>query len=435
MNKQLQKLVLIAAMLLLVPPLAAANPLQVTVKNVCYSTDLFHWTVRADMPFWYEEGVSLLPHKNIMIAEVWTPKSKKIENIVFLSAGQQGMLLFPWGQSSLPTGQPDDWRTDGWNRSASLSATLMSASLAGAIITDPARYGFDPSNTLLVLAFDSGFNYLTTWANKEKIVNAYLRYLASKAAGYEYRVRRILMAGASRGGALVTWLARGFMTSYPFASQFAKAKIEVITFDGVANWKQRAVGILGKWVRERNPKRLLSYAYKANLFTYFGFNQPTFAANRKRFSMLQLIGGYSTRPVPGLINKRAFIADWKGQVDNYDDWYGRVWVRLKHKTLCQEDLPETLGLAKRWLTGARSDGWGYVTRTKLAWVTVNKRYRHWYWKKRSSKKWWQTWWYLTWEWRTKQVQRLRFVQYKSRERTEIRPWSLYSDQRRETWND
>jgi len=394
-----------------------------TLKNVMYQQtpgDWLHYYERADMLFWKNEGVSWGNRKNLMMAEAWRPAKGQIKNIVFLSSGQQGATYLQMDEASVSTGQIAKYVKDNDAKSKSeIQVTISAQSLAGKFIDNPA-YGFTKENTLMILVFDSAFNYYVTPWQKPRMVKAYMRYVLDLVGpAYAHQVKRVFLSGVSRGGALVTWMARSFMHDPSFNFLFRNAKLQVATLDGVANYEDRAVGLLPFPFLNRaiNPLSwLYKFCYRADLRSYLN---PV----GKKFEMLQIVGGGSVRWF--LPRKRAFMADFRYKERLYDSWYGRFWVNRTHIDIGQTYHEDTVGMILKWLrTPKKTDDWGRRKVLRLKWIPVREKYRHWYWTLRPNKKWWQTKYMLRWKWAYRTVNRLRFVWEYVPVRIK-KPWSIY----------
>ena len=84
----------------------------VTLDRVRYKKSWLNWNDHPDYPQWDDHGVTKDNRKQMMIAIISEPPRGDVENLVLLSAGQQGIdFLFPGsGYDNVVTGQTEGYK-------------------------------------------------------------------------------------------------------------------------------------------------------------------------------------------------------------------------------------------------------------------------------------------------------------------------------------
>ncbi len=268
---------------------------------------------------WKTHDVKDSRQKETYLATV-TPGSKSaIENIVFLSAGQQGLdATFTAAPRNVVTGQPDDYRSLCKGKCFSKTVYIDGRSLASRLMMHPT---FARSKTLYVLVFDAQFNHNYSASHKTKVERAFDTYIQGLVD--RYRISRIIVGGSSRGGALAFRLAHRFLSQ----NRYPNAKIIAQGFDATF-MKNQELGSTG--VFYDNP--LNSGGYKgryADLDDYF-------ARYVSRFASSQIVGGQEAVITSGARGSvyRSYDVDY--------GWWKQTWVDMEHNTIGRSYRSENL---------------------------------------------------------------------------------------------
>ncbi len=355
--------------LLELPPLAdlpAVTPLPgdfvtvdgehfvVRAHHVRYKQDGETWVDHANFPFWGEQDVSESSREAMYLAEVWRPAAGAIRQVLMLAAGQQGTTSFTGAHPNIVTGQMDGWRPDGDKTLANAEIPIRRWSVAGRIIEDGmwhggAQYGFVPDDTLLLLMFDAGFNYLLSAETKQAVIDAYVAWMLDRLAGSAAGLRRIVLAGTSRGGCLSVCLARDVAQD----SRFGAVLIRIATFDGVCRPSQNEAGTVSEDPVD-NPLRPTFKAYRTDLADYFS------ASALPRIEMWQVIGGGPVIDLGPLDVAHAFIDTHVTIPDPvYGFDYTYSWVPHSHEEIGRPWRDDTVVPMLEWLAARADEGTAY----------------------------------------------------------------------------
>lgn len=248
--------------------------------------------------------------EHIFIAEVWAPPASHVENIIFLSAGQQGALIDRQDYAAVVTGQKKDWHSasglNGWKYVKEKSVNISWKSVAGQIIADAENngagyFGFNPENTYMALVFDACFYYEMSASKKNTRLEDYLQWMMSKCSNNYYgKLRKIYLAGASRGGALVSRMAYELRHDSYWSSKANDAEIIVSSFDGVANEKEGELNTVD-YIRYLNPDgdgkaykssftSTLTHKHDLHLLQIAGGRKVFFASSARAFYLFKETG-------------------------------------------------------------------------------------------------------------------------------------------------
>ena len=182
--------------------------------------------------------------KHVFASQVWTPPPANVENIVFISAGQQGSTLIYDALGSAGTGQKSNYDSGsgilGWKGVRNKNVTIENYSIAGQILADAYNnnskyFGMNASNTYFILVFDAAFNQHANPTYKQDMVYNYIDWIMSKCADNVLgNLKRIYLVGESRGGSLVTRMAYQMRKNWAYRFALANTSITVSTIDAVA---------------------------------------------------------------------------------------------------------------------------------------------------------------------------------------------------------
>lgn len=288
--------------------------------------------------------------EHIYALEYWTPAAANTKNIVFLAAGQQGILADRQDYPAIVTGQPENWHyyddapfgaTNTWKYMKNDTTSINRYSLAGQIIADGtlnngANFGFTPSNTRLILVYDTCFYWGDLSVNeKNALVTDYLEWMFSKVNNNSANaLKNIYLAGASRGGALVSQMAYQMRHDQTWKSRTGSARVIVSSFDGVTNQEEGEMWTTSSTKDNPLESILGRRAYISNLPSYF--------TNTKNTHLLQIAGGANVVPLL-TPNKHAFYFN---SVTNKLEFR---WVNRSHTEIGREWHSDTVLAHLRWL--------------------------------------------------------------------------------------
>ncbi|GAB4562900.1 MAG: hypothetical protein Tsb0020_11620 [Haliangiales bacterium] len=307
---------------------ATTSSVAVTMKHVRYCTKRFlgvctKSTTPSEFSAWQSHDVKDSRQKETYLAKLGPSNPSAIENIVFLSAGQQGLdATFTDSTTNVLTGQPGDYRSQCKGTCFSKTVYLDGRSLAARLMGHPT---FSTSNTLYVLVFDAQFNFNYGADAKMKVERAFDSYLQGLVDNH--RIQRIILGGSSRGGALVFRLAHRMLSN----NTYPNAKIITEGFDAVFVQNQELGSTSFMY---DNPLNSGSYKGRfADVGSYF-------APYGNRFASAQIVGGQEVVIITGA--RGAVYQPW--DVDY--GWWSQRWVDMKHTDIGRDyNSPHTLPLA------------------------------------------------------------------------------------------
>ena len=139
------------------------------------------------------------------------PKPENVESVVFISAGQQKPdplnNATKSGYPNVLTGQRRYYKTDCYLKK-SCKVAIKNSSLAKRVSR---LKEYDKSKTLMVLVFDSQFNHFRKDKDKQAIQEAIWNFLTTRF--YSGKVKRVVLAGQSKGGCISFELAKRFRST------------------------------------------------------------------------------------------------------------------------------------------------------------------------------------------------------------------------------
>lgn len=274
------------------------------LDRVRWKKGTFSWKDHESYPQWKQQGIWTEYRKRVHISEHWTPSRSATKTLVLVAAGQQGALGLS-GSSNCITGQDKDWDKDWGKGDKTKRMYLQTNSLADRLIHSGK---FSPSDTAFNVVFDANFNYEYTKSAKDKAEQAFTDFLLSK--GYSSTVDRIVLVGSSRGGALVTRMAKNIKQR----SGWANVPVYVGLVDAVPNRDQDELETGGMPTCSA-PHHSLYYARKANLDLFFsGVNKP---------QIRHVVTGAAVVSISGVGAIHGFCADARS-------WYTQSWADLTH---------------------------------------------------------------------------------------------------------
>lgn len=302
-----------------------ASSVAVTMKHVRYCTKRFlgvctKSTTPSEFSAWETHGVKQSRQKETYLAKRAPSNRSAIENIVFMSAGQQGLdATFTDTTTNVLTGQPGDYRSQCKGTCFSKTVLIDGRSLAVRLMNHPT---FSTTNTLYVLVFDAQFNFNYGADAKLKVEKAFDSYIQGLVDNH--RIQRIVLGGSSRGGALVFRLAHRMLSN----NTYPNAKIITEGFDAVFVQNQELGSTSTLY---DNPLNSGSYCGRfANLYNYF---EPY----SDRFASEQIVGGQEVVIISG-----ARGAAYKPYDVDYG-WWSQRWVDMKHTDIGRDyNSPHTL---------------------------------------------------------------------------------------------
>lgn len=281
---------------------AAYADITTSVDRVRWKKGFLNWTDHNEYPEWKNEGIWTEFRKNTFVSKYWEPSKSNVRTMILLSAGQQG-LSGSSGSSNCLTGQNHVWDKDWGKGDKSKNTSLKSNSLAEKLADS--GY-FSSSNTFFSVVLNSNFNWENTADAKNKAERAFTNWFLKH--GNAGSVDRIIMVGSSRGGALVTRLARKIRDQ----SGWGNTPIYVGLIDAVANKEQNEL-FTGNGSKCTNPLNGSYYSRKADLESYFyGVTKPKIRHVATGAPVIGLVGAV-----------HSFCA-------NESSWYEHSWANYSH---------------------------------------------------------------------------------------------------------
>lgn len=329
----------------------STGDVDVTLKHLMYKKNkIFNkWETNTSFEG-YEHLSRNSRNQHVFAVQHWLPHPSKVKNIVFLVAGQQGIRADRQDYPAIVTGQKKDWHHDSsiswintWKYTKNRSYRISGRSVAGQIIADYQRngseyFGFSPDDTALIMLFDACFyveeandGSSSTSPIVQGIVDEYTNWIMSKTS---IKPENIYLAGASRGGSLVTQMAYNLKHKAKWMNYTADTKIVVGCFDAVSNHKEGELWTTS--TRVDNPKEWINsrFCYKSTLSSRSKFT------NQNNLHLLQIAGGadvFTGTPW------HSFYFDSSADVFEFQ------WVDRSHKDIGRDWHDDTVGEQLRWL--------------------------------------------------------------------------------------
>jgi hypothetical protein len=294
-----------------------ASP-TVNNSNVCptgKTTDQFkHW-----------KNVDKNVQKNTYLTVLSEPKPEDVETVIFVSAGQQAepkvgtldALGEEWGDGwpNVLTGQADNYKDGCKGRTKYCYRYMNSKSLAVKLY----RSGvFDLKKTLFIVAFDARFHYEKPSSELLNIENAYWAYFTEKFDPGV--VKRIILAGQSRGGCLNFRLARRLRHTEHYD------KIPLITqgYDPVCHRNE-----LGKIAHSNsNVTNPFNADYRSIIIQ---MDKVFPAAKRQHLALLDIHGGGPSIKLTKMVRSFTFKPlTTQAQTEIDLGWWKQKWVNYSH---------------------------------------------------------------------------------------------------------
>lgn len=279
----------------------------VTMKRVRYCGGFLctNATTPSEFRYWEDHNVDRDKQRETYIASL-NPGRTNIENIVFFSAGQQtltstGAFL---STTNVLTGQPEDYKNGCTGNCASAGRYLDGRSLVVYLMNQPR---FATSKTLYVLVFDAQFNFEYSSGERQKMENAYFAYLTANVDAT--RVKRIVLGGSSRGGALSYRLAQRFRGD----SRFSSKALVVEGFDATTKTGDELNATSTLFTNPLNSSWKGRYLNIAAEFP-----------NRNLLALNQIASGQEAFALTGA---RGFVYT---TYSSDFGWFRQKWVNIKH---------------------------------------------------------------------------------------------------------
>ena len=246
---------------------------------------------------------------NVRIAQIANPSVHK--NLIFMTAGQK---ISSSGHENGVTGQAKDWDKncgDAQCTGVSLNGKSMAMKLKSKNWLPDAWFA---------VATDNNFDYTLSSAKRERLVQGFTNWLESQITP---DTEKIVLAGSSRGGCLVTLIAQKLREK----PAYNHINIYVSSYDGVC--------IKGEELGANSPKIKNPVAPSGTYYGGWAVNMTSQFPNHQNLHIYHVSGGQEV--VAGL-GIRAFSAyngttppntgtdiDW--------GWYKQTWVPWKHKEI------------------------------------------------------------------------------------------------------
>ncbi|MCR9143800.1 MAG: hypothetical protein NXI24_16255 [bacterium] len=277
----------------------------------CKNTFCTRATTPSRFQEWEQENVDRGKQRETYIAVVSEPPRGSVENVVFLSAGQQ-TTLDGNGYNNVVTGQPEKYKKNCKGKTASCWRQIDGRSLARHIINSGK---FPLSKTLFVLVFDARFNYEISKNEKNKIENAYYRWLTNRV--YSHKLKRFYLAGQSRGGCLAFRLGKRLRAH----SSYRNVPMILQGYDAVCDKGEGELGTTK--TKYGNPYNSNHHGFYTNLSGQF--------PHKTNLGIRMVVGGGAVVPVLGV---HAFVYT-RGNTGQ-GGWHEQTWVNLDHSEMGRE---------------------------------------------------------------------------------------------------
>jgi len=244
------------------------------------------------------------------IAPISIPPRDKIENVVFIAAGQQiepDISNYGDGYPNVLTGQPDNFKNKCKMTRKQCWRRLDNRSLAVRLINS-GKFNLD--KTLFIVALDARIQWEKSKNERQDIENAYWNYLTKQFD--PGKVRQIVLAGQSRGGCLAYRLGKRFRNTYPFN----QIPLIVEGFDPVCHRDE--LGLLAKTnLTYGNPLNPLYNSIVIDM-------NKVFAPQRRQYlALLDIHAGARVKP----FDVRSFTFK-PNDIDL--TWWKQKWVNFEH---------------------------------------------------------------------------------------------------------
>lgn len=274
----------------------------------CKNTFCTRATTAPRFQEWEQENVDRGKQRETYIAVVSEPARSSVENVVFLSAGQQ-TTLDGNGYNNVVTGQPEKYKKNCKGKTASCWRQIDGRSLARHVINSGE---FPLNKTLFVLVFDARFNYEISKNEKNKIENAYFRWLTNRV--YSYRLKRFYLGGQSRGGCLAFRLGKRLRAH----SAYRNVPMILQGYDAVCDKGEGELGTTK--TKYGNPYNSKHHGFYTNLASQF--------PHKTNLGIHMVVGGGAVVPVLGV---HAFVYT-RGDTAQ-GGWHEQRWVNLDHSEM------------------------------------------------------------------------------------------------------
>lgn len=263
-------------------------------------------------PEWRKNKVANGKAHKTLLSLVSSPKSDEVEQVVFISAGQQqpdprNIAMTANGYPNVLTGQYRHYSLACKDQSI-CPAKIKPGSLADRIIKSGQ---FPLKSTLMVLVFDSQFNHTVSEANKIRMENAYWDFLTSRFnVG---KVKQVSLIGQSKGGCLAFSLGKRFRNT----DHYKNVPLVVQGYDPVCKQKR---------LTHTGPKRYFSNPLKKQAkykSLFIDMNKVFPANNRKNLAILNIHSG-----APVVLDG---VHSFTFRPNNADmGWWKQTWVPYDH---------------------------------------------------------------------------------------------------------
>lgn len=286
--------------------------------NSRQSRDDFHW--------WDDFGVATDKQKRTYIATPLNPPRQDVRHLVFIAAGQQ-FDAYASGLTGQYEGYKSDFEYD--EPRSSKWVNLAPNSLASQLVERQYR---SSSDTFMGLAFDARFNYGFSNSNKQDIENAYYEWLKEKA--FAWNLQSIYLAGHSRGGCLVSRLARRFKLDFP------SIPLIVHVFDGVCHKDDGEFGVTPLFFPNPVTNQSGWFAYSSDIGGQFSTTQ--------NLAFYNMVSGDQVMPdFVDLFSGVHAFGYWHPSASSspsftVGDWYRQQWYDAPHMTMSRWSVGDAL---------------------------------------------------------------------------------------------
>jgi len=277
---------------------------------------------------WERHNVPKRHQKRTFIARYSSPPRGATRHLLFIADGQANGGAWELdfngnADNSTVSGRPENFRK-GFDRftrrknipelNSNLPERFMRGDLAG----------LNRNNTFAAAAWDARFHYASSSDTLNRVANSYFDWLRGK---FDYRrLDVIVLVGHSRGGALVTVLAKKFRGAYP------DIPVMVYTLDTVPhrNRSVPAVSSTKLYSPFIEPVLLVpdapaGYAYQFDFRRFYGRTDKLRATN--------ILGGRKFISVDSSVRPMAQTSKLNGvEREEFDwDWFKQQWFNEDHE--------------------------------------------------------------------------------------------------------
>ena len=285
---------------------------------------------------WETHGVPHRHQKRTFIARYSTPPRSSTRHLVFMADGQSNGNDWDFqfdgsADRSSVSGRVEDFRDHFSRYDRSRNIQELSYNLPGFLLNGQLN-GFNSANTFIAASWDARFHYASSSDTLNRVANAHYDWLRGKFNANTLDV--IILAGHSRGGAMVTVLAKKFRQAYP------DIPVLVYTLEGVPS-RKRSVPPLSS-TEVSNPIRV-PVPLNPNILVRAGygyhFDFASFYGNTNQLRAVNVLTGRSFLPLDvNRVRPMAHSNPVNGVESQFFDWgwLQQEWFNRGHNSFNNE---------------------------------------------------------------------------------------------------